>query len=199
MICPRGILAVGLGAGLFVGCGSDEPASESSVGHMYGVRWTGDLVEAPAGEALLVEACVNEEFCASRVVLIAGLASASRWESYAPEPPPESGSGAQTPKPMGALDLDPPAAGECRPHVEWDDRIGTHACATVRAMNPVVVELSFDLDLSVVSEDLRVGDLASLVVRDEADGRLLLQRSDVVHKAPPYYETFQLATRAPGP
>lgn len=176
-----------LGAGwLLAACGSgsseDTSDSANSMHRVYGVGWEGEMQPSASSEAVIVEACVNGQLCASQVVLIAGMAPPSRWAQYEPPAPPDG-----APQPS---EWEPPSAGTCRALYDWSDEIGTSACATLRQTDPINVDLQFFLDLSVVRNELRQGDVASLSVTDEVDSRVLLQRTDVIDSAAPYYEIF---------
>ena len=112
------------------------------------------------------------------------MAPASRWEEYEPPSPP--------PGAPDSAEWELPQAGTCRAIYDWGEEIGTSACATVRTTEPLAVELQFFLDMSVVHDQLQTGDQASIVVKDEADGRVLLQQTDGVDVDAPYYEIFDL-------
>jgi hypothetical protein len=185
----RWVLIGGVGVCLSSACSSgasQKSADESSASTLlvYGVGWVGDIQAALSTEALLVDACVNGKPCKSQVVLIAGRAPASRWTDY--EPPT-----APTGAPRSSAIL-PVTAGTCRSIYDWDDTIGTSACATVGTSDSKEVQIEFFLDLSVVKDELQTGDKASIAVKGEADRSLLAEQTDTVDVPAPYYQILSL-------
>lgn len=70
------------------------------------------------------------------------------------------------------VDVDPSA--QCKVKREWTNDWGSGACANV--LEPSVVQVVFQLDLTLVSNDLTPGDIGSFTVKDPNSGEMLYQQ-----------------------
>lgn len=72
--------------------------------------------------------------------------------------------------------------GECGPDggTVWVDDIASSACVGMHSVDPPTILVGFEIDLTQVKEQLQDGDIGRLTVADVADGRLLVERMDII-------------------